>query len=132
MHLAIDFHSGAPVSNQILEQIKYLVIRGDLAPGEQIPSVRGLAAQLNLNPTTVARVYKQLESEGVIYTQPGRGAFIADRGSGLTAAEKRRRLAPDIRRLVVEAGRLGLEFPDLLALVEQEIQHITAKGDDRS
>jgi len=124
VHLSLDHHSGVPVSAQIVEQVKYLVVSGALAAGAQIPSVRALAEQLKLNPTTVARVYRQLEGERVIYTQAGRGTFVAPLRGGLTLAEKRSRLAGDIRRLVVEAGRLDLEYEELLTLVGREIDAI--------
>ena len=122
MYIHIDHHSGVPISEQIVAQIKYLAVSGALKGNQRISSVRGLASQLKLNPTTVARVYRQLEAEEIIFTQRGKGTFIAPRRSGLTREEKRRRLAGDIRRLVVEAGRLDLSFDDLLLLIRQEIE----------
>jgi GntR family transcriptional regulator len=124
MYFTIDHHSGVPVSGQITEQIKYRVVSGTLAPGEKLPSVRALAEQLRLNPTTVARVYRQLEAEGIIYTQTGSGSFVGGRPPGLTQSEQRRRLAPQIRQLVVEAGRLGVKYDRLLGWVSAEIDRI--------
>ncbi|MEE9240734.1 MAG: GntR family transcriptional regulator [bacterium] len=124
MYIHIDHNSGVPISSQIVDQIKYLAVCGALRGNEKIPSVRGLASQLNLNPTTVARVYRQLEAEEIIFTQRGKGTFIAPRRSGLTQAEKGRRLEGDIRRLVVEAGRLDLDFDDLLTLIRREIEEL--------
>jgi GntR family transcriptional regulator len=132
VHLSIDHHSGVPVSTQIVEQVKYLVVSGALAAGDQVPSVRGLAEQLKLNPTTVARVYRQLEAEGIIHTHPGRGTFVAALRGGLTMAEKRARLAGDARRLVVEAGRLGLDYEELQRLVEREIEAISNRVERKS
>ena len=124
MYFTIDHHSGVPVSAQIVEQLKYRVVSGALPAGERLPSVRALATQLRLNATTVARVYRQLESEGVIYTQPGNGTFVAGRAPGLTQAEQRRRLEAPIRQLVVEAGRLGADYDRLIAWVAAEIERI--------
>ena len=124
MYIRIDHNSGVPISSQIVDQIKYLAVCGALRGNEKIPSVRGLASQLKLNPTTVARVYRQLEAEEIIFTQRGKGTFIAPRRSGLTQAEKGRRLEGDIRRLVVEAGRLDLDFDDLLMLIRREIEEL--------
>jgi GntR family transcriptional regulator len=124
LYLSIDHNSGVPVSQQIIEQVKYLVIGGQLPPGEKLPSVRGLAAQLKINPTTVARVYRQLEAEEIIYAQAGRGAFVAQKRSVLTLTEKRRRLRGEIRRLVVESGRIGLDYSELVKLLEEEIKKI--------
>ena len=126
IYLKIDHNAGVPVSAQMLEQIKYQAVSGALAQGARVPSVRALAAELKLNPTTVARVYQQLEAEGVFQTQRGRGTYIAPRRAAYTAAERRRRLAPLIRNLVVEAGQLGVGFDELLALLEGEIEAITS------
>jgi GntR family transcriptional regulator len=124
MYLSIDHNSGVPVSAQIVDQVKYLAVSGQLRPGERIPSVRGLAAQLKINPTTVARVYRQLEAEEIIYTHPGRGAFIARKRSALTLEEKRRRLEPTVRSLVVEAGRIDLNYSELINMLRSEISEI--------
>ncbi len=124
MYFTIDHHSGVPVSAQIGEQLKYLVVSGALAPGERLPSVRALAVQLRLNPTTVARVYRQMEAEGVIYTQAGSGTFVSGRPPGLTQTEQKRRLKDPIRQLVVEAGRLGVDYDKLLAWIAAEIDAI--------
>ena len=124
IYLKIDHNAGIPISAQMLEQIKYQVISGALEPGTKIPSVRALAAELKLNPTTVARVYQQLETEGVFQTQRGRGTFIAARRTA-SSEEQRRRLAPLIRSLVVEAGQLGLDYSELVELIEAEISAIT-------
>lgn len=122
MYIRIDHNSGVPVSAQIVDQIKYLAVSGALECNAQLPSVRSLAAELKLNPTTVARAYRQLEMEGISFTMPGRGTFIAPRHSGLTGTEKRRRLKDDVRRLVVEAERLG--FDDLLGMVRAEMEDL--------
>ena len=127
IYLKIDHNAGVPISAQMLEQIKYQVISGALEPGTKIPSVRALAAELKLNPTTVARVYQQLETEGVFQTQRGRGTFIAARRTAYTSEEQRRRLAPLIRALVVEAGQLGLDYGELVELIEAEIARITSE-----
>lgn len=124
MYFSIDYHSGVPVSTQIVEQLKYRVVSGALPPGEKLPSVRALAEQLSLNPTSVARVYRQLEAEGIIYTQTGSGTFVSGRPPGLTQAEQRRRLSAPIRQLVVEAGRLGVDYDRLQTWISAEIDRI--------
>ena len=129
MYIHIDHNSGVPISAQIVDQIKYLAVSGALTGNQKIPSVRGLASQLKLNPTTVARVYRQLEAEEIIFTQRGKGTFIAPRRSGLTHEEKRRRLEGDIRKLVVEAGRLDLDFDDLLLMIRREIEALHGARD---
>ena len=87
-----------------------------------------MAEELRLNPTTVARVYRQLEAEGIIYTQAGSGTFVSGQPPGLTQAEQRRRLQPQIRPLVVEAGRLGTDYGRLREWVDEEISQIQGEG----
>lgn len=130
MYLAFDPNSGVPVSAQLIEQIKYLVVSGQLTPGEMLPSVRGLAMQLHLNPTTVARVYRQLEAEEILYTQQGRGVFVRGNRSAYTIDEKRRRVRGLVRDLVVEAARIGLRFEEVQRMIEKEIQALKPEGDD--
>jgi GntR family transcriptional regulator len=127
MYLTIEHNSGVSVSAQVIAQIKYRVVSGQLAPGERMPSVRALAGQLKLNPTTVARIYRQLEAEGIIFTQAGSGTFIGRGPSGLTLAEKRRQVSSRIRELVVESGRIGLDYMELIKLLEMEIRKIEQK-----
>ena len=132
MYIHIDHNSGLPITQQIVEQIKYLAISGALKGNQKIPSVRGLASELKLNPTTIARVYRQLEAEEIIFTKRGTGTFIAPRRSGLTEAEKQRRLEGHIRKLVVEAGRLDVDSQDLLRMIQQELSKLHAPPNDDS
>jgi len=129
MYLTIEHNSGVPVSAQIVAQVKYLVVSGQLEPGERIPSVRALASELKLNPTTVARIYRQLEAEEIICTQPGRGTFITQGRSSLTLTEKRRQIVARVRELVVESGRINLDYSELNKLVASEVARIEKKED---
>lgn len=78
--LVISQTDGRPMYLQIMEQIKQLVAVGDWAPGAEIPSIRQLAAALRVSVITVKRAYLELEREGVIVTQQGKGSTVADRG----------------------------------------------------
>jgi len=78
VNLSLDFHSGAPIYLQIVEQIRQMVINGDLAPGDQLPTVRQLAAEIRVNFNTVARAYRMLDEARLISTQQGRGTYILE------------------------------------------------------
>jgi GntR family transcriptional regulator len=82
MQITIDPTAAAPVSEQISEGIRFAVATGRVAPGDRLPSVRGLARDLVVNPNTVAKVYRDLEREGVVRTRAGSGVFV-DRGARL-------------------------------------------------
>jgi GntR family transcriptional regulator len=76
LHIDIDFRSGIPITDQIVEQIYDGIVLGELRTGEQLPTVRDLARQLKVNFNTVARAYRILDQAGVINTQHGRGTYI--------------------------------------------------------
>ena len=74
----IDSESRVPLYAQIVEQIKAQIAAGQLTPGDQLPTIRQLATDLRINFNTVVRAYLELESDGLISTQRGRGTFVAD------------------------------------------------------
>jgi GntR family transcriptional regulator len=76
LHIDIDFRSGIPITDQIVEQIYDGIVLGELRTGEQLPTVRDLARQLKVNFNTVARAYRILDQAGVINPQHGRGTYI--------------------------------------------------------
>ena len=81
MDIKIDFRSGQPIYIQIVEQIRHMVGSGELKQGDQLPTVRQLAAELRVNFNTVARAYRLLDEMGLISTQKGRGTFIWEKPS---------------------------------------------------
>ena len=119
---SVDPHAGSPIYVQLTEQIKRAIAIGALVPGEGLPTVRGLALDLKLNPNTVARVYRDLEREGVISTAPGRGSFVRDNG----VVDEARRAAADTLRhaldnVVREAHATGVTLDEVRALAEDSI-----------
>ncbi len=76
--ITLDYKNDKPLHEQITQGIKDLIICGVLAPGDQLPSVRELSVNLTVNPNTVQRAYKTLETEGVIYSIRGKGNFVAE------------------------------------------------------
>src|SRR4051812_8756327 len=113
MQLRISTDDGVPIYLQIVNQIKYLIASGRLAPGEEIPAIRTLAQQLLVNPNTVARAYLELEREGVVAKKHGSGTYISEAGSPLARKERLRILQQRIDALLVEASHLGVEFDEL-------------------
>lgn len=108
MDLRVDKHSRVPTYAQIVERIEHKVATGELRSGEQLPTVRRLAKELDVNFNTVARAYTILHDAGVISAQHGRGTFVRERPDERSLlrlrAEKLRALAG---RAVVEAFSLG-------------------------
>ena len=75
--IKLDYKSTHPIHEQITNGIKELIISGALSPDEKLPSVRELSVSLTVNPNTVQRSYKTLETEGIIYSMQGKGNFVA-------------------------------------------------------
>jgi GntR family transcriptional regulator len=77
--IQVNFHSKEPLYYQIEEQIKCLIVSGDIGSGEQLPTVRELAEDLDINFNTIARVYRRLDQQGYVSSQQGRGCYVLDR-----------------------------------------------------
>lgn len=120
----IDQKSGIPIYIQIMDQVKHLIATGALLPGQQLPTIRELAVNLTINLHTVAHAYAELEREGLLTIQRGRGTFITD-GHHQDQLEDLRaqKLQALVENLFVEVLSLGYE-PDeieqaLVAQIEQ-------------
>ena len=121
LHFQINPHSGVPVYRQMIDQIKYYVASGALKAEDQLPSIRELAQALAINPTTVVRVYSELEREGVVEMRHGKGAFITASGRRMSAAERDRTLRRLARQLAVEATQMGAPASQVLKVVREEL-----------
>ena len=119
MELHLSPHDGVPIYLQIVNQIKYLVAAGRLAPGEELPPIRVLAERLLINPNTVARAYRELETAGVVTKRRTAGTYVSDAGSPLARREKLRILTERIDALLAEANQLNVNTDELLDLIRQ-------------
>ena len=118
----IDPHTGVPIYLQLIEQVKRSVALGVLSPGEQLPTVKQLATDLTINPNTVARVYRELERDGVIETSPGRGSFVRTNGAvGHAARAAEDVAAATIDAAIREAKSVGVEPNAVRALIDRAI-----------
>ncbi len=118
----ISTGSPTPIYRQLIDQIRMVVLRGRLAPGDQLPSVRSLAIRLVINPNTVARAYGELTRDGVIVSQRGKGYFVARKRQVYTKAHQRRRLAPLVDALVSEAALLEVPADDVVVAVQERLR----------
>jgi GntR family transcriptional regulator len=121
MEFRIESASRTPIYRQLMAQIREAVARGRLTPDQRLPSVRDLSRQLVINPNTVARVYTELEREGILNTRPGLGVFVAQPKSDLTKRARKDRLTAVIDTFLTEAVHLGFGANDVLALVSERM-----------
>ncbi|MBI5091510.1 MAG: GntR family transcriptional regulator [Candidatus Hydrogenedentes bacterium] len=119
MQMHISTHDGVPIYQQIVSQVKYLVASGRLTPGDELPPIRALAEQLLINPNTVARAYRELETTGLLTKRRGAGTYVADTGSPLARAEKMRLLAQRADALLVEARQMKVAIDDVVRLLHE-------------
>jgi GntR family transcriptional regulator len=115
-----------PMYLQIMEQIRARIAARDWPPGKELPSIRALAAGLNVSVITIKRAYLDLESEGVIVTRHGKGSFVAE-VNGLAGELKEEQLSEHLAQ-VAEIGRLlGLTEDELTARLRGALKHLDKK-----
>lgn len=122
--LTLDTASGVPIYRQIIDWVKICVAGGTMHAGEQLPTVRQLAVDLNVNYNTVARAYLDLEHQGIVHTLRGKGTFIADREveeDELIRSAKLRELVTEFLAKAAEFGFSPSEvFTDLSERIPQD------------
>ncbi len=116
--IIIDFRSPKPIYEQIKDNIKHLILTGALSEGEKLPSVRELAQTTSINPNTIQKAYRDLESEGFIYSVLGRGNFVA------APPEKRN---PERIESILSSVKSGVRELLYLGLTKQEIWELIEK-----
>ena len=119
MQIHISTADGVPIYQQIVNQVKYLVSSGRLTAGDELPPIRSLAEKLVINPNTVARAYRELESAGLVEKRRTAGTYVSDQGSPLARRERLKILTERIDALLAEARQMDIAFEDLIKLAER-------------
>ena len=122
MEFRIDPSSRLPIYRQLRNQFREAVARGKLRPEERLPSVRELSRTLVVNPNTIARVYTELEREGLLNTRPGRGVFVARPKAELTKRVRKERLQEVLDLLLTEAVHLSFSSEEVVALLTARLK----------
>ena len=125
MQIHISSHDGVPIYLQIVNQVKYLVASGRLAPGEELPPIRTLAEQLLINPNTVARAYRELELAGVVEKRRTAGTYVSGAASRLARRERLKIVSERIDALLAEARQMNIDTDALIELLRErdELMH---------
>ena len=110
----LDLHSGMPVYRQIMDQVRGGIASGALTAGDQLPTVRQLAVDLEINPNTVVRAYRELEFGGLLETHQGTGTFISTQKMKRTDAERDRQLTQIVGDCIARAGAAGFTVEELI------------------
>jgi GntR family transcriptional regulator len=118
----VDTASFVPIYEQIKQETVRLRAAGALKAHDPLPSIRDLAAELLVNPNTVARAYRELEQAGLIYTQKGRGSFLADHGRIDLKMDRLTRVAQILDEAVALARGFDLDADDVRQLLEERLK----------
>ena len=129
MPLWIQISAGShePVYIQIAERISEAVARQELSPGDRLPAVRKLAAELVVNPNTVARAYARLEQAGLVTTKAGCGTFVSDPRLRRADAADLNALTERIDTLIARGVNLGLQPQDLIEMFRDRLARFVAR-----
>ena len=111
-----------PISRQIVDGVRRAVAAGELAPGAQLPSVRGLAVQLSINPNTVAKAYAELTAEGWLEARQGLGLYVAPPRQRLSLDEREKRMDEAVSRFVHDVIALDYPADEAVARIDQELR----------
>lgn len=114
----LDVRSRKPIYEQLVDQLKKLIITEVLVSDEQLPSVRSMAAQLTINPNTIQKAYRELENQGYIYSIKGKGSFVSS-VSPKQNSEKVMKMKNDLVKILSEAIYLGITAEEIVAIVKE-------------
>jgi GntR family transcriptional regulator len=132
VRIHVSANDGIPIYQQIVNQVKHLVASGRLSAGEELPAIRVLAEMLVVNPNTVARAYRELETAGVVEKRRTAGTFVASTGAPLSLSERVEILSERVDALLAEARQLGIGVDEVVGLIVRRGQAMQHPGGDAS
>ncbi|MCI7812605.1 MAG: GntR family transcriptional regulator [Lachnospiraceae bacterium] len=118
MKIFVNNSSMQPIYEQIMDQIKSMIVSGELKEHEILPSVRSLAKDLKISALTAKKAYDMLESEGFIITVHGKGSFVASTNRELIMEEQRKEVEADLEMAIQKGKRCGMTPEELRSLFE--------------
>ncbi len=121
MNITIDESSDTPIWEQIVQQVKRMVLAGTLGKRDRLESVRELSDRIGINKNTVAKAYQYLERQGIIETRRGRGTFVTETLVLQRDLRRERKIKDDLRVLLIEASYLGISSDTVKQWVDQSV-----------
>jgi GntR family transcriptional regulator len=122
LHISSD---GVPIYQQIVDQMQFRIMSGQLHAGDELPTIRGLAESLRVNPNTVARAYRELETEGLVEKRRTTGTFVAELPERRSLAQRRRLLAPQLQKLIIQSRQLGFSLDEVIEQLRKLDEQLT-------
>lgn len=118
MNIIISNSSQDPIYEQIVDQLKNQIIRGEVQEGSELPSIRNLARELQISVITTKRAYEELEKEGFIETVPGKGSFVANQNKEILKERKLKIIEEKLSDAVSESRLLGLTMNEVIEMIK--------------
>ena len=118
MHIVIANNSSEPIYSQIVNSIKEQILRGQLSEQQALPSIRGLAAELNISVITTKRAYDELENEGYINTVPGKGTYVAAQNKQLLLESRIKLIEEKLTEAIASAQGIDLSIEQLIEMLK--------------
>lgn len=118
MQIIISNHSKEPIYEQIIQQVKAMILTGELVEGEPIPSMRNLAKDLQISVITTKRAYEELEKEGFIYSIVGKGSYVAEQNLEMIKEKKQKVIEEQLATVIANSKEIGLSLSDLQQLIK--------------
>lgn len=125
----IDNMSRIPVYEQIVEQTERMLLSGEMKPGDPMPSVRGLAAELGVNPNTIQKAYTELEHRGMTTSVPGRGSFLREDATEQLVAYLNENALPEFKNMLKGMLIAGASKEESLVFIEKILDELADELD---
>jgi len=120
--IVLGHNRDTPLYEQIVEEIKAKILSGELEPGAPLPSIRQLASDLLISVITTKRAYQELESQGFIQTQQGRGTYVKELDKGAASQRRSEEIESRLREVASLARRMGVPFAELKSICLRVLQ----------
>ena len=117
----IDFNAAYPIYEQVIEELKKELVRGELKAGDKLPSQRKLARKIDVNPNTVQRAYREMEQRGLVETKRGRGTFIKDDDKVIKEINEQMAHSA-VQKFISEMVSIGFEKEEIINLLKSEFE----------
>ena len=130
MLIHVDPHSGVPVYRQLMDQIRFHIASGLLAPGDELPSTRALSAELGVNPMTVSKAFSNLERDGIVERRPGRPLVVKALPRGQLRTRKLDQLRNNLAPSVTMVRQLGIDWEEALQLFGELLAAEEVRGQE--
>ena len=130
MQIHVSPSDGRPIYQQIVEQVRRLLAAGRLEAGDELPTIRGLAEQLLVNPNTVARAYRELELAGLVEKRRTAGTFVSALAAPKPRRERLKAISERADGLLAEAAQLGIGLEELIEVLRQRAVRLPAFSEE--